>query len=164
MDVKLLHGSRPKRIEHHGICVRIKMLWILRKVERILINCRVVGHFLDSSKAVCSRYEWLVAPWQIHPYHGAVCLNFAGRITVFPFEAVLDTIAEGIEPDAATIARHVSIRTSRDARLGFSFIYSQLADFVATEVRAIIIFNAIAIGHILVLDVITGAVTCLYNG
>lgn len=124
MDVKLLHGSRPERIEHHGIRIRIKMLWILRKVERILINYRVVGHSLDSSKAVCSRYEWLVAPWQIHPYHGAVCLNFAGRVTIFSFEAVLDTVAEGIEPDAATITIQVSIRTSRDARRGFSFIYS----------------------------------------
>lgn len=37
MDVKLLHRSRPNRIQHQSIAVGIKMLWVLSKVERILV-------------------------------------------------------------------------------------------------------------------------------
>lgn len=132
----------------------------------------MLGHFQDSSKRVCSRYEWLSTPRQQHPYHRAVLFDCTGGITWFAFEAVFHAVAKGRKPYATTRTRCVVVRTSggttRGVALGVSLLYIQTAGLAEglRDRAEVLLTLTIAAEHILVLDLRGLAVTCLclYNG
>lgn len=118
VDMELLHRSRANGIQHQSLAFNIKMLRLLSKVECVLVNYRMIGHFQDSRKRIRSGDEWFIASGQINPYHFAVLLDFTGGITWLPLEAVLYAVAERRKPYAAARTFRVVVRTAGGADRG----------------------------------------------